>query len=167
MFRKISDFLQSHAYLTEATIRVFEQLTDENLDQPVATGYRTLGDVAWHIVVTIPEMMGRTGLPLSAVDQHAMPPTSAREIRDGYAAASAELRKAVESEWGDETLLETDDMYGERWPRGMSLTSLIHHEIHHRGQMTVLLRQAGAPVPGVFGPSKEEWAQFGGEPPAY
>jgi len=167
MFRKISDFLQSYDSLTDGTTRVFEQLTDENLDRRVAPGYRTLGDIAWHIVVTIPEMMSRTGLELSAADQHATPPTSAREIQDGYAEASAELRKAVESQWSDETLLETDDMYGERWPRGVSLTSLIHHEIHHRGQMTVLLRQAGAAVPGVYGPSKEEWGQYGGEPPAY
>jgi uncharacterized damage-inducible protein DinB len=27
--------------------------------------------------------------------------------------------------------------------------------------MTVLMRQAGLPVPGVVGPSKEEWAAMG------
>lgn len=167
MFRTISDFLQSYDFLTEATGRVFDQLTDDNLDQAVGPGHRTLGDIAWHIVATIPEMMGRTGLPLSAVDPDAMPPDSAQEIRDGYAEASAELRKAVESQWTDDSLLETDDMYGEEWPRGVSLSAVILHEVHHRGQMTVLLRQAGTTVPGVYGPSREEWGQYGGEPPAY
>ena len=52
-------------------------------------------------------------------------------------------------------------MYGEKWPRGMSLSALMAHETHHRGQMTVLMRQAGLPVPGVYGPAKEEWAAMG------
>jgi len=38
------------------------------------------------------------------------------------------------------------------------------HQAHHRGQMTVLMRQAGMKVPGVYGPSKEEWSAFGMEP---
>jgi len=58
-------------------------------------------------------------------------------------------------------------MYGQQWPRMMTLKILIHHEIHHRGQMTILLRQANQSVPGVVGPSKEEWSQWGMEPPAY
>jgi hypothetical protein len=30
--------------------------------------------------------------------------------------------------------------------------------------MTVLMRQAGLKVPGVYGPSREEWSQFGMQP---
>ena len=33
--------------------------------------------------------------------------------------------------------------------------ALLHHEIHHRGQMTVLMRQAGLKLPGVYGPSAD------------
>jgi len=74
--------------------------------------------------------------------------------------------EAVKKEWSDATLLVEDDMYGERWPRGMTLQALISHQIHHRGQMTVLMRQAGLSVPGVYGPAREEWAAYGMEPPA-
>lgn len=167
MYRKVSDFLDAHERLTDATTRIFEQLTDDNLEQAVAPGYRTLGDLAWHIVTTIPEMTNRAGLGLSAVDETSLPPDSAQEIRDGYATASAELVDAVKSQWTDEDLTKTDGMYGEEWPRGLTLSAVILHEVHHRGQMTVLLRQAGASVPGVYGPSKEEWAKMGTEPPAY
>jgi len=62
-------------------------------------------------------------------------------------------------------LLDELDMYGEKWARGHTLMVLCTHQTHHRGQMTVLMRQAGLKVPGVCGPSKEEWAQFG-LPPA-
>ena len=34
-------------------------------------------------------------------------------------------------------------------------------EAHHRGQMTVLMRQAGLTVPGIYGPAQEEWAAMG------
>ena len=38
---------------------------------------------------------------------------------------------------------------------------LVTHQTHHRGQMTVLMRQAGLKVPDVYGPAKEGWATYG------
>ena len=52
-------------------------------------------------------------------------------------------------------------MYGMTWKRGTTLSLLINHQAHHRGQMTVLMRQAGVPVVGVYGPAKEEWKAAG------
>lgn len=50
--------------------------------------------------------------------------------------------------------------HGETWmelPRIVYLQSaLLSHTIHHRGQLTVLLRVMGAKVPGVYGPSADE-----------
>ena len=57
-------------------------------------------------------------------------------------------------------------MYGATWPRSFTLFVLIGHEIHHRGQMTVLMRQAGLKVPGIYGPSYEEWVNYKMQPPA-
>jgi uncharacterized damage-inducible protein DinB len=37
----------------------------------------------------------------------------------------------------------------------------IRHEVHHRGQMTVLMRQAGLPLHGFYGPSRDEWVAMG------
>ncbi len=167
MFRRVQDFLKAYYNLQDNTTKLFESLTDENLDQAVADGHRTVGEIAWHIVVTIPEMMGRTGLDLNAVDMHVPPPGSAQAIRDGYAAASKELATAVAERWTDELLDELDEMYGQEWPKGVTLSALIGHEAHHRGQLTVLLRQAGAKIHGVYGPSKQQWAQFGMEAPEY
>jgi uncharacterized damage-inducible protein DinB len=47
----------------------------------------------------------------------------------------------------------------------MTLQILIRHEIHHRAQMTVLMRQAGLKVPGIYGPSRDEWQAMGMTPP--
>ena len=48
--------------------------------------------------------------------------------------------------------------------RGQSLAALVGHQTHHRGQMAPLMRQAGLKVPGVYGPSKEEWVDYGMPP---
>lgn len=42
---------------------------------------------------------------------------------------------------------------------------LIKHIIHHRGQVTVLMRQAGIEPFGVYDPTKERWVGVGVENP--
>jgi uncharacterized damage-inducible protein DinB len=153
--------------MVDGTLKVLLLLDDANLEQSVGDGFRTLRQLGWHIVVTVPEMLRLTGLPLSAVDFEAPPPAGAAEIVDGYKKVTTELVDAIRNNWSDAALAEVDDMYGQKWARGLSLSALLHHEIHHRGQMTVLLRQAGCKVPGLLGPAKEEWSEFGMETPAY
>ncbi len=167
MYRKLSDFEQAFGHRSDATARMMDRLTDASLSQPSAPGHRTLGEIAWHVVVSIPEMTARTGLPLTAVNPREPPPDRAARIQRAYRELADELLRLVRESWSDETLLESDDMYGERWPRGLTLAALIHHETHHTGQMSVLMRQAGLRVPGVYGPAKEEWAAMGMEPPRY
>lgn len=167
MYRKIEDFEKTFAANSEATGKVFAALTDASLGQAVGPGFRTLGQLAWHLVTSYAEMMPRTGLTMSAVNHESMPPASADAIRAGYAAVTKELGAAIKANWNDASLEVMDDMYGEQWPRGLTLSILLNHEIHHRGQMTVLMRQAGLSVPGVMGPSKEEWSAYGMEAPPY
>ena len=80
--------------------------------------------------------------------------------------AARSLADQVRANWTDATLLESDGMYGETWQRGMTALILVLHQAHHRGQMTVLMRQAGLKVPGVYGPAMEDWAVFGMTAPA-
>lgn len=167
MFRTLDDFLKAYEMHKESSQKLLSLLADENINQPVASGHRTLGQVAWHMVATIPEMMNHTGLGISSLDPHAPPPASAAEIAEAYKKVTTELTETIKANWTDETLLLVDDMYGEQWTRGTTLGALLSHEVHHRGQMTVLLRQAGQKVPGCFGPSKEEWTKYGMEAPPY
>lgn len=39
---------------------------------------------------------------------------------------------------------------------GVVRNTLFNHAIHHRGQLSVYLRLAGAPVPGSYGPTADE-----------
>ncbi len=162
-YESMKAFLVSWKHETEATEKVFAALTDASLSQAVGPDDRTLGRIAWHIAFTIPEMMSLTGLPLAHLPEK--PPAKASAILDAYRAANAAFVKEVTARWTDADLSVEDPMYGERWPRGMTLAGLVHHQVHHRGQMTVLMRQAGLRVPGIYGPAREDWPSMGMKAP--
>lgn len=166
MFSSLQDFLP--VWETEAafTRQILDALTDRALEQEIAPGHRTARRLAWHIAQTIPEMMGRTGLMVEGPAEDAPMPDTAWEIAEAYGEAAASLGRQLRAHWSDDTLGEVDDMYGQPWTRGQTLGALLIHQAHHRGQLTVLLRQAGVAVPGTHGPSKEEWSRWGMEPPA-
>lgn len=146
---------------SDSTRKVFSALTDESLGQATADNFRTLGRVAWHIVQSVSEMSNRTGLEVGGPGENEPVPGSAEEIVQAYDKSAKSLLEEVTSKWEDATLEQEDDMYGQKWNRGLTLYILMKHEVHHRAQMTVLMRQAGLTVPGVYGPAKEEWSQYG------
>jgi len=166
MIHTIAEFERIWVPELEATQKVLKHLTNASLSHAAGPEDRTLGRLAWHIILTLGEMMGRTGLKVTAPEEDAPVPATAREILQAYNAAAISLLEHVKSTWKDETLKVEDDMYGQRWSRAMTLQALIFHQIHHRAQMTVLMREAGLDVPGVYGPARQEWAAFGMQPPS-
>ena len=161
MFRMIDDFEKRWANERESSLKVMRALTDASLGQLVAPGGRTLGRIAWHIVQTLGEMGGHAGLKVEGANEKTPQPAMAAAIADGYAANAEALASAVKASWKDSDLPVKIEMYGQTWARGEALSGLVAHEVHHRGQMTVLMRQAGIAVPGVYGPAREEWATYG------
>jgi uncharacterized damage-inducible protein DinB len=161
MYRSIADFVVDWKYESEATLKIFQALTDSSLNQRITPDARSLGYLAWHLVLTLSEMGSKMGLQVTAPPEDSEQPSVAAEIASTYDISARSVLEVVRRNWTDASLLEETDMYGEQWKRGYSLSSLIRHQIHHRAQMTVLMRQAGLKVPGIYGPSKEEWSQFG------
>jgi uncharacterized damage-inducible protein DinB len=161
MITSIKSFLKSWEYESSSTLKLLEVLTDESLSTEVYPGGRTLGRLANHILESLTELPSKLGLGIS--ERHFDLKTAA-EIVQHYKEDSENLVKAIQQHWTDANLLEKNNMYGEEWPNGVSLNVLIMHQCHHRGQMTVLMRQAGLKVPGVYGPAKEEWAAIGMAP---
>lgn len=160
MFRTISDFTQSWKSESDVTLKVLRALTDESLSQRVSPEGRTVGKIAWHIIQSVPEMLSTAKLPV-AFSGEPPQPARAADFVTAWQQWSQGALAAVQENWTDASLQEEVDMYGEKWTRGFSLGVLVVHAIHHRGQMTVLMRQAGLVVPGVYGPAREEWAAFG------
>ncbi len=161
MYRKIEDFQKDWSYETEQSVKLFQNLTDESLAQKITEDGRSLGFLAWHLTQTLGEMPGLVGLKIDAPSHDSEVPSSASEIVLAFETAANSVKEEVVKNWTDKTLEIEDEMYGETWKRGMTLFYLMMHQAHHRGQITVLMRQAGLKVVGIYGPAKEEWEAMG------
>jgi uncharacterized damage-inducible protein DinB len=153
MVRTIKDFIETWKEETENTLKVINALTDECLDKG-APGTRTLGRLANHLVEVLTEFPNKLGLP---IEEENVNYKSVAELALAYQINADRVQNAVVENWNDDTLQEDREMYGQQWKKGLALYYLIAHQSHHRGQMTTLMRMHGLAVPGVYGPSQEEW----------
>jgi uncharacterized damage-inducible protein DinB len=160
MYHTISEFIEDWKFESAGTMKILSAMTDSSLSQRVYNEGRSIGEIAWHIAASLYEMGDRMGLGMGELSEDLPIPDRADEIVSAYKKASEELTANIQKYWTDASLKEEIEMYGEKWTRTFSLVGLVRHELHHRAQLTVLLRQAGLKVPGIYGPAKEEWAQF-------
>jgi uncharacterized damage-inducible protein DinB len=161
MFRMVKDFEKEWNDEVEASLKILRQLTDASLAQSVGPEGRTIGRLAWHLVQSQVDIMNKAGLAVDGPGWDMPIPKSAAEIADTYERVARTVGDEVRRTWTDAALSEEHDLYGQNWANGFTLEVLIRHEAHHRGQMTVLMRQAGLAVPGIYGPAREEWATYG------
>jgi uncharacterized damage-inducible protein DinB len=162
MYRTIEEFMTNWNHEANSTQKVMDVLTDASLNQEVVHGHRTLGELAWHIITSCHDLISKIGLKFDAVGGHgSQVPSSAKEIANSFRQSSESMITAIKEQWTDESLKEINEIHGEKWSNGLTLFILNCHLIHHRGQMTVLMRQAGLKVPGMYGPSLEEWVEYG------
>lgn len=155
MYRKVADFIQEwkqESYLTSA---VLDAVSDEKLGQAIEEGHNTLGWLGWHLTTSPVFFVGQLGVQLD-VDLAEKQPSSASVIKDSYDRVSQALLQAMEKIESDSFMEEELEALGATMTKGTMLRMLVSHQTHHRGQMTVLLRQAGLTVPGVYGPTKEQ-----------
>lgn len=165
MFKSLDDFFEVYEKESRVTQNVFDNIGDSSATQEVCKGHRSIGRIAWHICMTYPEMMAYAGLNFDKYYKESPVPEKFETIQNAYRDLSTSLKKMIKKDWSDEKLEEVADFYGEPWKLGKALAILIHHEIHHRGQLTVLMRQADVVVPDLYGPAKEGWKQYGMSPP--
>ena len=163
MFRAIDDFIEDWETESALTLKIFHALTNTSLEQKIYPEGRTLGRLAWHITGTLGEMPQQAGLKAVLPTDEEPIPGSLEELVKIYLDSARAVAQNVKTQWNDAMLAEEVPMFGQRWKRGKVLTSLIRHQAHHRGQMTVLMRQAGVKVPGIYGPAREEWKALGRE----
>jgi uncharacterized damage-inducible protein DinB len=164
MYNSVESFIIEYQVEAENTQKLLDSLTDESLKVEVASGYRTLGALAWHLVPS-GGLFKPTGLKFEAPAEGSTAPASASSIAEAYRTVSQAVIEAVRSQWTDEHLQQSVVMFGQPWKHGFTLAMFLRHEIHHRGQLTVLMHQAGLPAIGIYGPTKQEWIAMGMKAP--
>ena len=113
MYRTMEDFRRDWRYESDVTTRTIRALSDASLEQRVKADGRSLGFLAWHIVISL-GMATEAGLPeYEAVGGDTSHPPSAAGIAGVYEKSASGLVAAVEHPWKDASLLEEVPMYGE------------------------------------------------------
>lgn len=167
MFTTVSNSVAELQKESAVTQQLLDLLTDASLSQGHAEGFRNLGQLAWHLVHNDKSFLLGLGLTFDAPSANAQPPAQAAVIAEAYRSTTQGIIAAVESQLTDARLAETVTVFGQQWTVGQAIYSALKHEIHHRGQLTILMRLAGLPVIGAYGPAKEQWEQFGRPAPAF
>jgi uncharacterized damage-inducible protein DinB len=123
----------------------------------------SLGGLATHLS-QIPSW-GGTILNDPSFDLAGAPPNAAEQTSRAAILASFDDTRARTRAWMD----KTDGEYNSLWtlkrgeqqvfsvPRVAAFRNFVlHHIIHHRGQLSVYLRLNDVPVPAIYGPSADE-----------
>ncbi|MCH5585770.1 DinB family protein [Shimazuella sp. AN120528] len=163
MFVTIKQFQTEFIEHATNTQNLFNALTDESLDQRITEDHRSLGELALHIIASY-NFIGLLGLstPTFELDEARL---SAEYIQAEYNKMINAVLRAVVTEWKDKTLKKKVSIMGDELQNGAALRFIINHSIHHCGQMTVLMRQAGLRIPGLYGPTSDDWVEQGETPP--
>jgi uncharacterized damage-inducible protein DinB len=166
MFRRIDDFLETWADESKKTLAALHAVPTEKLGHSGSPATRSLGRLGWHLVESCVELPAHLGLAVegpriggNGFVADPVPATS-EELAAAWERTAGSLAEKVRG-WTDADLDSVDELYGEKWRRGFSLWVLVAHQTHHRGQMTVLMREAGLTPPELYGPTAERWAAYG------
>jgi uncharacterized damage-inducible protein DinB len=159
----IHEFLDELEQESHPTRRALERVPVAKLTWKPHEKSQTMGQLAMH-VATLPAALSEVSM-LSAFDaSFVVPRPEAKSMDELLGAHDASVARAREVLGGmDDAALTTPwkMMAGTKElmsiPRGQFLRSvLFNHWYHHRGQLTVYLRQTGALVPAIYGASADE-----------
>jgi uncharacterized damage-inducible protein DinB len=156
MYKTIDEFVADWNSESAISLKVERVLTDASLQQKIYPEGRTLGQLAWHMVLMIGGTGSFVGLEVAAPPRGTEQPGSAAGIAAAYETAARSMGEQASAKLKDAQLPTEIPFFGRNLPMERVLQALVVHQVHHRGQMTVLMRQAGLVPPGVYGPTREE-----------
>jgi uncharacterized damage-inducible protein DinB len=159
----IDGMLQELEQEAQTTRRVLERVPDKQLAWRPHEKARTLGELALH-VATVPGGVAElvTSQTPAQVPNFTDPsPQSAAELIPALDQSIAKAKKLLGGMDDAELMSTWRLMQGEREvfavPRVALLRSImLNHWYHHRGQLTVYLRELDVPVPSIYGPSADD-----------
>ncbi len=158
---EIDTFIQNWDKEAAKTVNLLKALPRDKYDFRPDPGSRSLGELAWHLAEGDAYMT--FNLALGEFGQGKPPGIERPKQVEGLAVEYERVHKeAVERvrKMAPELLDKKMPFFdGAIWTgREVLWTAVLHHHIHHRGQLVVLCRLAGGVAPGVMGPNREEWA---------
>jgi len=156
--RSVSQFLEYWESVRGRTRRVVACIPPDRLDWTCRAGSFTLGDLVRHLAAIERHMYGET-----VAGRPSRYKGCGRDLADGYAAVL---------EYFDRLDLEAKEIIGGlsdadlegkcQTPADVAITTwkwlraMVEHEVHHRGQIYLMLNLLEVPTPPLYGLTSEE-----------
>ena len=146
----------------QKTVEMMKSLPRDKYDFRPDPGGRSLGELAWHLAegdayMTYGIEQGgfSTGMKPPGIQR----PMKVEELAPGYERVHKDARERIRK-LGPAILDRKIEFYVPGDWTGSSILwgAMLYHNIHHRGQLSLMCRLAGGACPGMFGPSREEMA---------
>lgn len=143
----------------QKTVELLKMLPAGQYDfRPDADG-RSIGELAWHIAEL--DAYISLGISNGHFSQDAKPPNILRprtigELAPGYERIHKEARERLASLTVADLEKELEVFGSNSTVSALLWDNMLAHSIHHRGQLSLLVRLAGGAVPSLFGPTREE-----------
>jgi uncharacterized damage-inducible protein DinB len=164
MSNELQTFLGTWEDESKKTIAMLKSLPEGQYDFRPDAGGRSLGELAWHLAEIDAYMTH--GIDVGKFEMGAKPPGLERpraiaELSAGFERihqdAAERVRKLTPADLDREIVFFTGTPVT---VRNILWVMLLHHAIHHRGQLSVLCRLAGGIAPAPYGPNREEMAKM-------
>jgi uncharacterized damage-inducible protein DinB len=165
---KVNELLLPH-YDQEIknTHRILEVVPDGKFGWKPHEKSMSLGRLASHVAELpnfLTTIIQTEEMELTTAGLKPFSPTTRAEMLAGFEKRATEARQAIANA-SDEHLAKLwkltfkgQEVFG--GVRNLLLQTTIAHQVHHRGQLTVYLRQNDVIFPGVYGPSADEMAAY-------
>ncbi|HJQ40117.1 MAG TPA: DinB family protein [Thermoanaerobaculia bacterium] len=159
MKNELERFLEVWERDAAKTLALLESLPEDSYDFRPDPDGRSIGELAWHLAEA--EAYGSFGIEQGGFAQGTRPPGLERprtiaELKPGFERihgdAVARVRNLSDADLDRKVTFFT----GDPWAiRHLLWEFMLLHNVHHRGQLSMMCRQAGGHPASLFGPTRE------------
>lgn len=156
---ELERFIEIWEHESAKTVKLLESLPQDGYDFRPDAGGRSLGELAWHLAE--PEAYGTFAIERGGFARVPKPegierPRTIPELAPAFDRVHRDARARVQSlKAGD---LDRSIPFFNEQPitvRNVLWDFMLLHGIHHRGQLALLVRQAGGQPVSLYGPTRE------------